>query len=896
MIIRKIILENFISHEHTEIHFTQGVNVILGHNGAGKSSIIEAIKLVLMEKYRGKYIQDLVKRGKRNSSVEMDFWLEGKEYSILRTINIGKSSQKGDAVLKCEGTLIAQTIKGVSDAMSELLHIRKDVLMNSVFVEQGQIDSLISSEKAERERTFSSILSLDTLSECASSLKEYISALSHEIDAVPYSQEILEEKNRKASEIKGRVSSLNTELIPLMEELASTNKNKEGLSEVKNKLEAEKTRLLRLDQSMQSEIRQKAGYMSDLGKKEKELAENRKQLQSLTELLYPAVHELEKEIEAYLSVSGNTENLVESLRDYNSQIEAIDEKIRDLDSLKEAHEKFISLENRLSEARKELEETQDEWVKYESAKKEISTLEEATHQMECKVSELIKAIRTNLQLAEGSEIDIPSELKAAEEERSKISNEKSILAGREASDRTRAEEISRNISELEGRNQCPVCQQPLTPDHVKELMEEYDRTLSQIKSDLKIIDERKEKIRVIESGINYRVKYLNSPEVRSLGNLEISLDANLKRIHDAEETIERSKLMAEKHIALRKTIAELEAESKSMAEKNRNYEQALGFLQSHNRQDLGQKASKVKEQLRQIENARSSIAEKLSFSSDRDLKLLVERYRNQNIEMNKITVSIKAIEATIKDLQDEISGLSGSIERASAEVHKLDQVTKSLEETERKIEENRNQLIQVSTRIASIKATLESNEDNLRTIRSEILEIEESVSRKRKMLNQVEVLKRMRECFDRDGIQRQIRKSATEFITNRMRDYISAFGLRFDDVVVGDDMDISVQIDGSVEPLLMLSGGERTAISIGLRLALARYLSENINTIIMDEPTNFLDEDRRNSLKDIIQNAFMTERIVPQMIIVTHHPELAAAADSTFMVSKVDGNSVVETE
>jgi exonuclease SbcC len=40
-------LENFRNHENSLYEFDRGVNLILGHNGSGKSSIIEAIGLAL---------------------------------------------------------------------------------------------------------------------------------------------------------------------------------------------------------------------------------------------------------------------------------------------------------------------------------------------------------------------------------------------------------------------------------------------------------------------------------------------------------------------------------------------------------------------------------------------------------------------------------------------------------------------------------------------------------------------------------------------------------------------------------------------------------------------------------------------------------------------------------
>ena len=47
MIFTKLKLNNFKSHENTVISFNKGISVIVGENGAGKSTILEAISFAL---------------------------------------------------------------------------------------------------------------------------------------------------------------------------------------------------------------------------------------------------------------------------------------------------------------------------------------------------------------------------------------------------------------------------------------------------------------------------------------------------------------------------------------------------------------------------------------------------------------------------------------------------------------------------------------------------------------------------------------------------------------------------------------------------------------------------------------------------------------------------------
>src|SRR4030066_2195066 len=66
MLIREVILENFMSYEYARVPFKQGVNVIGGPNGAGKSSLLLAVSVGLGQTYteRSRKLSDLIRWGK----------------------------------------------------------------------------------------------------------------------------------------------------------------------------------------------------------------------------------------------------------------------------------------------------------------------------------------------------------------------------------------------------------------------------------------------------------------------------------------------------------------------------------------------------------------------------------------------------------------------------------------------------------------------------------------------------------------------------------------------------------------------------------------------------------------------------------------------------------------
>ena len=74
-----------------------------------------------------------------------------------------------------------------------------------------------------------------------------------------------------------------------------------------------------------------------------------------------------------------------------------------------------------------------------------------------------------------------------------------------------------------------------------------------------------------------------------------------------------------------------------------------------------------------------------------------------------------------------------------------------------------------------------------------------------------------------------------------------------------------------------------------LRLAIARILSSQMATVIIDESTTHFDTQRRKELIEAMNNFKRESYIVPQLIVVTHHRELEEFTDTIFGVD-IRGN------
>lgn len=68
--IKKVELNNFQSHDYTEMKFDRGLNVILGNSDVGKTAILRAIKWALYNEPKGDYF---IRQGERDVSVKVVF-------------------------------------------------------------------------------------------------------------------------------------------------------------------------------------------------------------------------------------------------------------------------------------------------------------------------------------------------------------------------------------------------------------------------------------------------------------------------------------------------------------------------------------------------------------------------------------------------------------------------------------------------------------------------------------------------------------------------------------------------------------------------------------------------------------------------------------------------------
>ena len=118
MILDRLELNNFKRFRDEEIQFQDGITGILGNNGTGKSSLVQAIFFALYgvqaTGISADYIVSSFASPKEKCEVRLDFRIGGDNYTVVRTFKKGKTVTH-DASFHKNGKLMATGVSPVEE-------------------------------------------------------------------------------------------------------------------------------------------------------------------------------------------------------------------------------------------------------------------------------------------------------------------------------------------------------------------------------------------------------------------------------------------------------------------------------------------------------------------------------------------------------------------------------------------------------------------------------------------------------------------------------------------------------------------------------------------------------------------------------------------------------------
>ncbi|MEN3048056.1 MAG: AAA family ATPase [Candidatus Caldarchaeales archaeon] len=789
-------LKDFLSHRETELAFSDGLTAIVGENGSGKTSLLDAITFALFMDHSRGYLRNLINRRSSRAIVELRFSSGGREYEVETTIERKGESAEARATLRdlTSGTtlLVDAGRRSLVPEIERLTGMTAETFVNAVYVRQGEIARLLDATPADRKRMIAELLGTEVLERIWETLKDPIGkweakleAYEKEAERVPQLEEELGKVRSESEEVRGRLEALRSELGSL-------------------------------------EVRR-----SEAERRLEELESKRRLFESLSERR----RRLEDEIELAR----------QRLRDLDERISTLDDAERRLSEHRAGHERHV----RLSEEVKELEarrgRLREALGRLASLEAELERRRSEASRAESDVLKSAKALGSII----GEEVDVEGFEGKRAMLLSRLEEAEAELEGELRSVDSRAGELEGLVKTYEGYLEdleragdvCPLCSQPLTPDHRLRLVEGFRGSIARAEDDLRSLKVRR-------------------------SSLERRLRETRKRREEALKTAEAFRSALERLNAARSRSSEIEAE--------------LSGLQGVRRELEGLE--------REIAAKRSELE---ATRRDHDEYLRVEGTLKGLGRRDELLTGRNRFEAELREHREELKSVEARLAELGYDESELEMARRSLEDLKERISE-------VSRETARLEERLRSLGEWEARIAGELNRARSSRSRAEELRRELEVLRALRECFGKDGAQRALRSKAKRTIEQHARRFLQAFNLAYGDVRLDDDYGVYLYGPEGEQPLESLSGGERMAVALSLRLAIAAALAgDRMECLIMDEPTVHLDAERRRQLVRLLEGFRRERGAVPQAIVVTHDREVEEVADQLVEVVKEGGHSVV---
>ncbi len=178
--LQSVELVNFLSHSNTNLSFDRGVTVFVGQNGAGKSSIIDAITFALFGEHIRKSTKGLLRRGSNQAYVKVRFTIRNRELEAVRKID-AKGTSSAQLYEKKNGELVPlaagerkQFGESMTKEIENLVGLDFEKLKVASIVQQGELQSIIESDPKKFKELVNAIIGIDKLDTAHDFMKKSI--------------------------------------------------------------------------------------------------------------------------------------------------------------------------------------------------------------------------------------------------------------------------------------------------------------------------------------------------------------------------------------------------------------------------------------------------------------------------------------------------------------------------------------------------------------------------------------------------------------------------------------------------------------------------------------------------------------------------------------------------
>ncbi|MCX6025942.1 MAG: SMC family ATPase [Chloroflexi bacterium] len=230
MIPLRLELHNFLAYKDPDPLNLEGVHIacISGENGAGKSSLLDAITWALWGKARSSSPDDLIYQREREMRVVFEFELAGQRYRVIRQRRaegkVGTSLLELQALDASSGdwrSLSEHTLRQTQDRLTSLLRLDYDTFVNSAYLAQGRADEFTAKPPVQRIQILATILGLDRWQEFEERAKDRLRATKEAAARIDLRLEEIRRAVERRAEYQGELNAAQHEAEAQASHLAS---------------------------------------------------------------------------------------------------------------------------------------------------------------------------------------------------------------------------------------------------------------------------------------------------------------------------------------------------------------------------------------------------------------------------------------------------------------------------------------------------------------------------------------------------------------------------------------------------------------------------------------------------------------------------------------------------
>ena len=850
MIPTRLELRNFLAYRAPEPIVFEGIELacLTGHNGVGKSSILDAITWALWGRARAKRDDELIHLGQTDMQVQIDFEQEGLRYRVLRRRSRSGRGSRGALDLMVWGAgefpriINEEGTRRTQEKINEILRLDYETFVHSAFLQQGRADAFTLKTAAERKRILADILGLDQWTTYEEAAKERLSGLASQIDIIQHDINRIDEEIAREPELTNELDAVMTSLAAAQERL---NQAEEAYSRVANAADA----LRRERENLIEQERLIAGRHDDTAAAEAEIERQDEKIAD-----YQGTIAQSKTIE-----SGYSQLL--AARDDQS---AIAEQLTRKQKLDRQHHQ---LQRSLAEKRAALSSEAD------VLRERIRGLE---GQLAAAADSDIETLRTELNALQALE----SQREKTTKSNQRMKERRSGLLERQARLRGEGVALNQRLERLQLADgaTCPLCGQALTETHRDEILAQLATERNQMRDDYRrctteiheIDDGRKSTERDLELWAS-KLK-----ELPALQHRMGAVTANARKAEEAEAAlqIERSQ---------------------------------LGQLETRlANEDF---AEELRRQLAQLEGQRAGIG--YDPDSHADIKTQLQTfaaYDRQHTQLEFAKINLPEAQKIRDDTAARLANLGETLAQDEVKRERIKREIAAQQENVEREREKREQVDQIRSEVGGLteRKTILAQELNAiaagRDSKRRWGERLESAQRQRGLYNELRV------AFGKSGVPALIIEEAVPELEAEANDLLSrmtdgrmslSVSTQREKVTGGiaETLDIEVGDELGRRGYELFSGGEAFRINFAIRIALSKLLAQRagaqLRTLFIDEGFGSQDEDGRDKLVNAI-NKIQTD--FDLILVITHIDELRDSFPVHLLVEKTPAGSIVTVQ